>query len=188
MALLTLDEAKAQLNITTTTHDEELQAYIDSITAMVEWYVGPVEPREVTETVNGRGPTLALSQIPVMSLTSLTPLLLGGLALDVSDLVVDNEQGIIRRKIGDAFYGGVFYGGPWTAAYTAGRSSIPPTLNLAGRMLVQHLWRTQQGPGRPGLGGADDFDPAQPVPGFGYAVPNRVLQLLQPYRLPPGVA
>lgn len=183
MALLTLDEAKAQLNITTTSHDVELQAYIDSVTAMVEWYVGPVEPRTVTETVNGRGPTLALTQIPVVSLTSLTPLVLGGLALEVAGLVVDTERGIIRREIGDPFYGG-----PWTATYTAGRGSIPPTLNLAGRMLVQHLWRTQQGPGRPGLGGNDDYDVNQPVPGFGYAVPNRVLQLLQPYRLPPGVA
>lgn len=183
MALLTLDEAKAQLNITTVTHDVELQAYVDSVTAMVEWYVGPVEPRSVTETVNGRGLTLALTQVPVVSLTSITPLLLGGLVLDVADLVVDNENGVIRRVTGDPFCGG-----PWEAVYTAGRGSVPPTLNLAGRMMVQHLWRTQQGPGRPGLGGADDFDVTQPVPGFGYAVPNRVLQLLQPYRLPPGVA
>ncbi|MGA6159594.1 head-tail connector protein [Stenotrophomonas sp. NPDC087984] len=183
MALLTLDEAKAQLNLTTDTHDVELQAYVDSITAMVEWYTGPVEPRTVTEAVNGRGPTLALAQIPVVSLTSITPIIAGGLALDVADLVVDGTHGIVRRVTGD-----VFYGGPWTIVYAAGRESVPPTLNLAGRMLIQHLWRTQQGPGRPGLGGADDFDVTQPVPGFGYAVPNRVLQLLQPYRLPPGVA
>ncbi|MCP9209285.1 head-tail connector protein [Streptomyces cucumeris] len=182
MALLTLNEAKAQLNITTATHDAELQAYVEAVTAMVEWYVGPVEPRTVTETVNGRGLTLALAQIPVVSLTSITPLLLGGLVLDVADLVLDNENGIIRRVTGDPFCGG-----PWEAVYAVGRGTIPPTLNLAGRMLVQHLWQTQQGPGRPSLGG-DDFDVNQPVPGFGYAVPNRVLQLLQPYRLPPGVA
>ncbi|AEM87085.1 head-tail connector protein [Streptomyces violaceusniger] len=183
MALLTLDEAKAQLNLTTVTHDVELQAYVDSITAMVEWYVGPVEPQSVTETVNGRRGTLCLTRIPVVSLTSFTPILTGGTALTVADVTVDPLTGVVRRKDG-----GTFCGGPWTAAYTAGRDAVPPTLNLAARMLIQHLWRTQQGPGRPGLGGADDFDVTQPVPGFGYAVPNRVLQLLQPYRLPPGVA
>ncbi|MGW3427497.1 hypothetical protein ACWDHW_06010 [Streptomyces melanosporofaciens] len=183
MALLTLDEAKTQLNLTTVTHDVELQAYVDSVTAMVEWYVGPVENRAVSETVSGRGPTLCLTHVPVVSLTSFTPVLTGGAALAVSDVTVDLPTGIVRRLNGAAFSGG-----PWTAAYMAGRGSVPPTLNLAARMLIQHLWRTQQGPGRPGLGGNDDFDVTQPVPGFGYAVPNRVLQLLQPYRLPPGVA
>lgn len=183
MPLLNLAEAKDQLNITTTTHDVELQEYIDSVAAVVEWYVGPVEPRPVTETVNGRGTTLCLTSVPVVSLTSFTPVLTGGTAPDVTDLAVDLSTGIVRRKDG-----GSFCGGPWTVSYMAGRGNVPATLNLAARMLVQHLWRTQQGPGRPGLGGNDDYDVNQPVPGFGYAVPNRVLQLIQPYRLPPGVA
>jgi hypothetical protein len=35
--------------------------------------------------------------------------------------------------------------------------------------------------------GVGDFDVTEPVVGFGYAIPNRALQLLEPYRLPPGV-
>jgi hypothetical protein len=38
------------------------------------------------------------------------------------------------------------------------------------------------------VGGADDYNVTEPIPGFGYAVPNRVLQLLEPFKQPPGVA
>jgi hypothetical protein len=67
---------------------------------------------------------------------------------------------------------------------------VPPTINLAARILLQHLWRTQYGASRvgPSIGGGDDYAVTEPVPGFGYAVPNRVLQLLQPYKTPPAVA
>lgn len=179
MALLTLDEAKQQLNISGSSQDVELQAYIDGMTAPIEQLVGPVEDRTVTETVNG-GAVLCLLKTPVVALESLTPLLLGGSAVDTADVVVDGASGVVRRRDG-----GRFTGGPWLAVYTAGRGEVPPTVNLAARMLLQHLWRTQNGARGPVLGG-DDM--AAQVPGFGYAIPNRVLELLAPYRLPPGVA
>lgn len=182
MALLTLAEAKAQLDIDGTSDDVELQAYIDALTPVIERYTGPVETREVTETVDGRSTRLALTQVPAVSLTSLTPLLLGGLVIDVADLYLDGDSGVLRRK-----NGGVFYGGPWTAVYTAGRGAVPPTINLAARILLQHLWRTQYGAARGG-GGSDDYAVTEPVAGWGYAIPNRVLQLLEAYRVPPGVA
>lgn len=185
MALLSLADAKQQLDIDTTSHDTELQVYIDAMTAVIERHVGPVENRSVTETVSGRGTTLCLLQTPVVSLTSLTPLLAGGLPLTTGDVIVDNELGVIRRVDGS-----VFYGGPWSALYTAGRGGVPPTINLAARILLQHLWRTQYGAARglSGIGGGDDFSVTEPVAGWGYAVPNRVLQLLEPYKTGPGVA
>lgn len=184
MSLLTLDEAKAQLDITTTTHDVELQAYIDSLTSVIEGIVGPVENRSVTEDIEGCGRTLALLHTPVVSLTSLTPVLATGLPVDVAGLHVDGKTGIIRRTDGTPFAGG-----PWTAVYTAGRGIVDPTINLASRILLQHLWRTQYGASRvsAGVGGGDDFAVTEPIPGYGYAVPNRVLQLLEPFRVPPGV-
>ncbi|MER7814080.1 head-tail connector protein [Streptomyces sp. NPDC096153] len=181
MALLTLAEAKAQLDIDSTAHDTELQAYVDAVTPVIERITGPVENRTVTEQVNSRSNLLALSQAPVVSLTSLTPLLAGGQAVDVGDLVLDGEAGVVRRVDG-----GSFAGGPWTAVYVAGRGTVSPTINLAARILVQHLWRTQYGPARGG--GSDDYDVNEPAPGWGYAVPNRVLQLLEPFKAPPGVA
>lgn len=182
MALLTLAEAKAQLDIDTTTNDTELQAYIDALTPVIERFTGPVENRSVTETVSGRGKMLALTQVPAVSLTSIAPVLNGGLAIDVANLALDGDAGIIRR-----LDGGTFYGGPWIFVYEAGRGSVPPTINLAARILLQHLWRTQYGAARGGSG-ADDYNVNEPVAGWGYAVPNRVLQLLEPYKVPPGVA
>lgn len=185
MALLTLAEAKAQLDIDTTTNDVELQAYIDSLTAVIERHVGPVENRSVTEIVYGRGTALALTQVPVVSLTSLTPRLTGGTPIGVDEVFLDGDSGTVHRVDG-----GSFGGGPWTAVYVAGRGGVPPTINLAARILLQHLWRTQYGASRglSGIGGGDDFSVTEPVPGWGYAVPNRVLQLLEPYKAPPGVA
>jgi hypothetical protein len=185
VALLTLEEAKQQLDIETTAHDVELQAYVDALTATIEQHVGPVENRQVTETVRGHGRTMVLTQAPVVSLTSFTPLQAGGWQLAVADLVLDNERGVIRR-----WDRGLFYGGPWSVVYTAGRGSVPPTINLAARILLQHLWRTQYGASRgvAGIGGGDDFSVTEPVAGWGYAIPNRALQLLEPFKAPPGVA
>ncbi|MEU2143618.1 head-tail connector protein [Streptomyces globisporus] len=181
MALLTLAEAKAQLDIATDTEDQELQRFIDGITAPIERYVGPVVTREVSENIEGRSDSMCLTHIPAVALVSVAPML-GGQALDTSTLVLDGPMGMVWRK------GGTFAGTRWTVAYTAGRGTeVPPTIKLAALLLLQHLWRTQYGAARGG-GGADDYSVTEPIPGFGYAVPNRVLELLEPYKLPPGVA
>lgn len=182
MALLTLAEAKAQVDVRGTSSDAEMQLYIDSLTSVIEGYIGVVEEREVTETVTGQGPAVVLLHPPVLSVTSLTPIRPGGIALDVARLHVDGPSGVVSYLNGSRFSGG-----PWAAVYTAGRTEVPPTIKLAALLLFQHLWRTRNGPARGG-GGADDFSVTEPTPGFGYAVPNRVLQLLEPFKLPPAVA
>ncbi|MFB6950180.1 head-tail connector protein [Streptomyces niveus] len=185
MALLTLQEAKKQLNLTTDTDDDELLTYVDAVTAPIEEYIGPVEPREVAEqhdAESGRR-ALVLRTSPVLSLTSVEPLLTGGVSYPVDGLVLDTGTGEVRRRNSGVFRGLLLF------TVQAGRTEVTPTINLAARMLVQHLWRTQR-PGRSGglAGGGEDYSVGQPIPGFGYAVPNRVLELLAPYRLPPGVA
>ncbi|MBZ6250388.1 phage gp6-like head-tail connector protein [Streptomyces olivaceus] len=184
MALLTLAEAKAQLNITSDTDDIELTAYIEAVGPVVERFVGPVEPREVAETqdvARDGARLLVLRTLPVMELTSVTPLLAGATGYDVDRLLLDGDTGVVRRADGG------WLRGPLRVTYQAGRATVPATINLAARILVQHLWRTQNAGRGPVIAGGDDMA-AEPVPGFGYAVPNRVLQLLEPYRLPPGVA
>lgn len=184
MALLTLAEAKAQLNITSDRDDTELTAYIEAVGPVIERFVGPVDPRQITESqdVPRDGARLmVLRTLPVLELTSVVPLLTGGTGYDVSKLVLDGDTGVVQRADGG------WLRGPLRVTYQAGRASIPATINLAARMLVQHLWRTQNAGRGPVLAGGDDMA-AEPIPGFGYAVPNRVLQLLEPYRLPPGVA
>lgn len=184
MSLLSLADAKAQLNITTDSNDVELTAYINSCTAIIERYVGPVENRTVAETLDSKGLAMAVTQVPAVSLSSVTPVLSGGLELAVSDLVLDGLAGVIRRADGS-----LFGGGPWLVEYVAGRGQIDPTINVAARILLQHLWRTQRGSARgPVIAGGDDYDVNEPVSGWGYAIPNRVLQMLEPFKVPPGVA
>lgn len=184
MALLTLDEAKRQLDIETSADDTELQVYVAALTDVIERHIGPVVYRAVTETIEGRGCTMCLSSIPATALVSVTPLGASD-ALDVSDLDLDPATGVVR------YLNGSFSGAIWRVVYTAGRipedGDVPPTIKLAAAILLQHLWRTQYGSAR-GQGGADDYSVSEPIPGFGYAVPNRVLQLLEPFKLPPGVA
>ncbi|MFF9625444.1 head-tail connector protein [Streptomyces griseosporeus] len=183
MALVTLAEAKAQLDIESTNHDTELQLYVNSLDAVIEGYVGVVEQREFTDTVTGGGPALAVLHPPLVSVTALSGPATASLAYPADTLTVNGPAGIIGR-----LDGGHFPAGSYTVTYTAGRAEIPPTVKLAALILLQHLWRTQYGATRVPVGGADDWSVTDPIPGFGYAVPNRVLQLLEPFKLPPGVA
>lgn len=182
MALLTLEEAKQQLDIESSAHDAELQVYVDALESVIEGYIGVITERTVTEQIEGWGPTLAVLHPPVLSVTSLVGLVAGGTGYTADTLHVNGPAGIIRRADG-----GVFSGGPFTVTYTAGRAEVPATVKLAAAILLQHLWRTQYGSAR-GQGSSDDFAVTEPIPGFGYAVPNRVLQLLEPFKQPPGVA
>ncbi|MER7738889.1 head-tail connector protein [Streptomyces sp. NPDC096538] len=183
MALVTLEEAKRQLDISSTSEDVELQLYIDSLDAVIEGYVGVVEQREITDTISGGGPALAVLHPPLVSVTSLSGPVTAPVSYPAAQLSLDGPAGVISRADG-----GHFPAGPYTVTYTAGRAAVPPTVKLAALILLQHLWRTQYGASRVPVGGADDWSVTDPIPGFGYAVPNRVLQLLEPFKLPPGVA
>ncbi|MFE1926531.1 head-tail connector protein [Streptomyces asoensis] len=186
MALLTLEEAKAQLDIDTSSHDTELQVYVDGVTAAIEAHVGPVENRAVTETHDlppGGTRILVLRQTPAVSLSSVTAVLAGGIGYDASGLDLDGDTGAVRRLDGGRLYG------PLRITYTAGRGTVPATINLAARIMVQHMWRTQYGASRgmASIGGGEDYSVNEPVAGWGYAIPNRVLQLLEPYKMAPAV-
>ncbi|SED27032.1 Phage gp6-like head-tail connector protein [Streptomyces sp. 2231.1] len=184
MALVTLEEAKRQLDIDGGSHDAELHLYIDSLDAVIEGYVGVVEQRVITDTVSGGGPALSVLHPPLVAVTSLSgPVGGGSISYPTDTLAVNGSAGTVARL--DGCY---FPPGAYTVTYTAGRSEVPPTMKLAALILLQHLWRTQYGATRVAVGGADDWSVTDPIPGFGYAVPNRVLQLLEPFKLPPGVA
>ncbi|MFI7137196.1 head-tail connector protein [Streptomyces massasporeus] len=183
MALVTLEEAKRQLNITTAQHDAELQVYVDALASVIEGYVGVVEQREFTDVLTGGGPSLAVLHPPLLFVTTLSGPAIAPVSYPANTLSLNGPAGIIGR-----LNGGCFPAGTYTVTYTAGRAAVPPTVKLAALILLQHLWRTQYGASRVPVGGADDWSVTDPIPGFGYAVPNRVLQLLEPFKLPPGVA
>lgn len=179
--ILSLSDAKAHLHVVSTAHDDELRGWMEATTAAVEYFTGPVVVRTVVEDHDvGSVTALALRQPPVLSLTSVTPVLTGGTAYTVDELSA-SSTGIVRLLAGGQLYG------PLRVTYSAGRRIVPASVTAAAKIILQHLWRTQQGPGRPQRG-LDDFDVTEPIPGLGYAIPNRAVQMLDPYKQPPGVA
>lgn len=180
--LISLGEAKKQLNIpvTTTSDDLELEDYIDTITAVVEDITGPMIRRTIVETLWVTGPTVVLGYAPVITLTSVAAAQTGWTAPLLADLIVDGPTGILRWAAGG--YGTV---GLMTFTYAAGRTVIPAAVGLAGRIILAHMWETQHNAdgGRPAFG-RDDL----PQPGLGFSVPNRAVELLEPYRRAPAVA
>ncbi|MFD0353511.1 hypothetical protein ACFVHW_07140 [Streptomyces sp. NPDC127110] len=169
-----------------TSDDEQIREWLESVTELVEGLCGPCVRRTVVEdhTIGSSGTyALALRRTPVLSVTSAAGILTGGESYLAADLDVDSN-GIVRRLDGGRLYG------PLRVTYVAGRALVPANLSSAARIILQHLWRTQYGASRAagGIGGGDDYAVTEPVAGFGYAIPNRALQLMEPHRLPPAVA
>ncbi|MFZ3569421.1 hypothetical protein ACNYS0_20945 [Streptomyces sp. BH034] len=179
--LLSLEDGKEHLNIKSSRHDAEVREWIEATTRAVEVFTGPVVVRQVVEDHRvGAAAELALWQTPVVALTAVDSLATGGTAYAVEDLTLDAMTGVIARHDRGPLYG------PLRVTYEAGRNIVPANITAAAKIILQHLWRTQQGPGRPQVG-TGDFDVSEPIPGLGYAIPNRAVQLLEPDRLPPGV-
>ncbi|WP_236241160.1 hypothetical protein [Streptomyces sp. CC228A] len=183
-AVISLADARAHLNLTGTRDDDEVRYWNTVATRVVEYYVGPVVVRTVVEQHTLRSvPTVVLRRTPVLELTAVDPVLTAGSGYDPGDLGVDTATGEVYRLDGGRLTGRLRF------TYTAGRTVIGENITGAARIILEHLWRTQRAGRRGGLaGGGEDYSVTEPIPGLGYAVPNRALQLLEPDRLPPGVA
>jgi hypothetical protein len=184
--LFSLAAAKAKLNIpaASTDDDEELREFIEATTQCVEYFVGALVRRTVTQVVSGGRPAVVLHTTPVLTVTSVVGLQSSQEAVDVAVLDAAGDTGVVWRTDGLAFPVGSYR---WT--YTVGRTAVPANVSLAAKLILQHMWRTQRAGRRGGLpGGGDDYSVTEPIPGLGYAVPNRALELLGADRLPPGMA
>lgn len=178
MAFATLEEARKHLRLaganTTTDDDAKLTQFLGGAEEQLTSRVGPLEPTEVTEKVraNGTG-TLVLTETPIISLTSLEPILLGMATVPVGLLDVDERSGVVERV--DCLP----LCGRWKVTYQAGFATLPTTVKVAGLDLVLHWWRQSQSHGSTtyGEGSVVDFSD----------LPNAVLNKLRPYlRLPGG--
>ncbi|ASU83578.1 phage gp6-like head-tail connector protein [Nocardiopsis gilva YIM 90087] len=183
MPALTLAAAKKQLNITSTTHDTELQDYVDGVNEVVEFYVGPVDDRTVVERWTGARRAIAVRHRPVVSLTSVTYLVDGSEVAAVADVDVDIELGVLRLKTAEWWPEGRYL-----VEYVAGRGgSAPAAADIAGRIIIQHLWETQRGGDsrRPDLAGGLE---TVTTGGFTFSVPRRAIQLLEAHSTGPAFA
>jgi hypothetical protein len=91
-------------------------------------------------------------------------------------LRVDAGTGLVAVASGPAFTGAL------DVTYQAGLAIVPEDYRLAGLIIIQHLWETQRGTMGVQLGG----DSETYMPGRGFAIPRRAMELLDPPL--PGVA
>jgi len=179
--VLPLQDAKDALNIpaANTTSDSEIMAYLATIEGSLRGMTGgPVVNRTITaersEMMSGQT-VIPVRQRPLVSVTSITSA--SGGAIDISaGLDLDNNAGLIRRKLGLPFYGPFFAWLPAvTVTYVAGwGTAVPASFGVAARIILQHLWDTQRGAAGQPLQGEELVTP----PGFGYAIPAAAAELL----------
>ncbi|MGX1223142.1 hypothetical protein [Streptomyces ambofaciens] len=179
--ILSLADARDHLNLVSTKDDGEVRFWNTATTRAVEYFVGPVVARSFTEEHHLRNArAVVLHRTPVLALTAVDSALTGAVAYNVDSLHVDRDTGEVVAVTGGRLAGRLRF------TYRAGRTIIPANITAGARIILEHLWLTQRG-NRGGLAGGGQ-DLSEPIPGLGYAVPNRAIQLLESDRLPPGVA
>jgi hypothetical protein len=198
--LITLSDAKAQLNIPTsdTSNDSELQGFVNAAADVVQGIVGPVLTHTYTEVHDGGGPFIVLNNPPILSVTSVIEMI-GATGYTLADAEIDTATGAYSYSI-DSYERGVIarrwsggFVGPFTpgvrnvqVTYIAGRTTVPPAVRLATLLLVEHLWeQTQRGDssGRPIPGQEPEADLD-----YGPSKESQAMSLLTPYRKAPAIA
>jgi hypothetical protein len=169
--IVSLAEAKAHLNMTSTTNDEELRRYIDAATDFIESRIGYVVRRTVVETVYPSGGVLFLTG-PVISLTTMVAAYGYSGVYSVANYSIAPGSAVLPN------YGSSsLYYGPVTVTYVAGRAVVPALIRQAALDYIAWKWETQRGATpAPGMGG--EFEVTTPA-----TVPFKILQALEPYAL-----
>lgn len=139
--LVSLQDVKQTLNITTSTYDEELRIYIEAATTAAEDHRDEVIAKR---TVTYKDAFYGCSEVvlpyrPVVTLTSVINVETG-LVYNLNGYNIDQNSGKVRALTGGNFTGLLEF------TYVAGYTVVPPAFALAVRIIVQHLWETQRGP------------------------------------------
>lgn len=176
-SILSLAEAKTHLGAGPSTpwtiDDDELRNFLQAVTEAVESKVGPCVRRTVTQRVREGGSQIALTYAPVISVTSVTSVWLGGPSWTTAQLIVDQDAGVIFPQLSIM----PFYWGPWDVVYVTGRAVVPERIIHAAKELLRHLWETQRGQLQSGAltPGGETFTTTA---GWAFSIPNRVLEML----------
>lgn len=199
-ALLTLAETKTHLNIPTgdTSHDTEIQGFIDAATPVVEDITGNVTGTTYTaEEYDPHGlPFVVLRHVPVSSVTTIveywanTAYTLTQVADPSAGVAysytIDLDSGRIVRRDSNAGVRNFPVGlGAVRVTYIAGRATVPANVRLGALEIVRHNYQLTQQGGRPAFGGAAEDMSWTPS---GFAIPTRAYEWLAPTRTAPGIA
>jgi hypothetical protein len=176
VGIVNLAEARRQLKITdpaATDDDDEIQAYCDGITEVIEAYKREViEQRTITEDVERfrrGGRRFRLWSVPVISLTSVQSWD-GAVTWDVANLRLTGSTGLVRVMAGPALSGLA------EVVYEAGYAVVPEHFKRGALVTLQHNWETRRGVGskRTGVIGPEEgYDPR-----FSYSIPRKALEWL----------
>lgn len=183
--LFSLADAKRALNmdLTDTTNDEELRSLVEAVTNAVESYVGQIVVRRTITEQFSVGPRwrypqametrltaaykLVLRRTPVVAMTSIVRPI-DGVTWTASDVALTDPAAGVVISLRDPFWGDL------TATYIAGYPLIPANMIEGAKIILRHLWQTQQAPGM----GSSMFGGDQQPVGMSYAIPNRAAELL----------
>ncbi len=183
--LLGLDDGKSYLNIAldNPVHDEEIAGFIRTLTPAVEYLVGPVEPKTYRRNLFGSS-ELVSPVAPILELTSVTPRGTAT-AIDPTLLSFDAETGTIFFTDFVTLFPPV----PLTVIFVAGRRIVPDNISHGAKVILAHLWETQRGRGAQStVTRRSSNDDTTVLPGFGFSIPNRAVEMLKPSSLRTGLA
>jgi hypothetical protein len=163
--VVSLEELKAQLNKTDSADDVELRSYLASATRWVEKEIGgPVSVQTFTERQFIVGQTVIPRKRPLVSVTSITP--------DFTSTPLTSTSYTADTGVNQIYFYYQVYIGWHTIVYQAGQQQVNENVKLAGMIVAQHLWDTQNG--FAGRRNADDLIPS----GLGFAIPRRAAEMI----------
>jgi hypothetical protein len=193
--VLTLDEAKAALNLGgSTRYDAELPAWITAVSGLLDSRVGPVVQRDIEdEAHDGSYGVIWVDHWPVAEFTEVTEYAYTTATILTAETNITKPDAgyfaeryapdptlysgrLWRRAGGSASYFAVGSGNV-VVSYTAGRyadtEAVGERFKTAARLMLQNLWASQ----RPNLGEVGEFEAPQSLfPRF--SIPNAAKELL----------
>lgn len=206
--VLSLADAKGILNIapSNTVFDDLVQKVNGSVTSWLEWYCGAIVPQTVVEELRVGGLVVQLSQPNNAALLAWTavppqfsadtsrvvptppspmfPVMVYGVTYPLAQLYCDPVKGTVRHTSGLPFY----YG-PYLWRYSTGLPLIPQPIRLAASIILRHLYGFERGgAGVAAAGAAAGADEETTMTPFGFAVPNRAIEVLADFQAPAAIA
>lgn len=178
--IVSLADAKRKCKIPreSTEHDDTLRGYIETVTTAVEDHLHEaIIRRTVTEDIwVDWADEVCLSITPVISLTS-ADTVDSVTSWNVADLRVDSNSGVVYGlPTVRPFHGMVRF------VYDVGQLVIPANYSTGSLIIIEHLWQTERPQVRNGGpfagGGYEDTANTTFVGAFGFAIPNRALEIL----------
>jgi hypothetical protein len=196
--LLSLSEAKTTLGLAASASDLDtaVASYVTAVSRLLDEKCGPFVQRTISSEIHSGGYImLQLRNAPAASITSCTEYQ-GTTAVTISvetlgtapanGCLLDSTTGMLVRRSGGS--DDIWYPGRnnVTVTYSAGRytntAAVDARVKRAAGMLLRHLWAMDKGSGNLMFGEID-----MPIP-MGYAIPNRVRELLSDFWLAPVIA